>query len=179
MGEGPNPAGYQVVAHTISFAPASLRVRTLALDAEARLNLNLEGSLAFCRDRNAAVTAWGPFLIRPEVYQQSLEVYALFNSGAVRYRAIDTLANRFVSDCIHAVSAVDAKFGRGHYPVIRTGKSASRCIAGEFATRTDPELANPDQPWLLAALGLDRHPVEIILPGQVRRRRGILAPRPD
>lgn len=179
VGEGPDPAGYQVFAHTISFVPASLRVRTLALDPEPGINLDLEGSLAYCRDRGAAVTAWGPFLIRPQVYQRSLEVYSLVGSGAVRYRAIDTLTNQFVADCIHAVTAVDPKFGRGHYPLIRTGKAASRYIAGQIATRTDPEILNPDQPWILAALGLDRHPVEVILPSQVHRRRGILAPRPD
>ena len=179
VGEGPDPAGYQVFAHTISFVPAALRVRTLALDAEPGMNLDLEGSLAYCRDRNAAVTAWGPFLIRPDLYRRSLETYALVSNGTVRYRAIDTLANRLVSDCIHAVTAVDSKFGRGHYPLIRTGKGASRYIAGQIATRTDPDFANPDQPWLLSSLGLGRHPVEIILPCQVHRRRGILAPRPD
>ena len=176
VGEGPDPAGYQVFAHTISFVPASLRVRTLALDAEPGLNLDLDGSFAYARDHGASVTAWGPFLIRPDVYRRSLEVYAAVSGGAVRYRAIDTLANEFVADCIHAVTAVDPYFGRGHYPLIRTGKSASRYIAGQVATRNDPDRERPDETWPLAAIGLGRHPVEVILPSQVRRR--ILAPRP-
>ena len=179
VGEGADPAGYQVIAHTISIVPATLRVRTLALDAEPGRNLNLEETLAYARDRAANVTAWGPFLIRPDVYQKSLEVWALVSSGAVRYRAIDSICNVFISDCIHAVSAVDPKFGREHYPLIRTGKSASRYIARQIVKRIDPNRVEPDEAWLITALGLDRHPVEIIFPNQIPQRRSILAPRGD
>ena len=179
IGEGSDPAGYQIFAHTISFVPATLQVRTFALQAEPGANLDLEGTLAYARDKGASVTVWGPFLIRPAVYQRSLEVWSLVGSGAVEYRAIDTLRNQFIADCIHAVTAVDPDFGRGHYPLIRTGKSASRYIARQIVKRRDPDRILPDQPWLIAALGLNRHPIEVILPSQIPQRRSILAPRGD
>ena len=179
IGEGTDPAGHQVFAHTISFVPTTLDVRTLALKAEPGTNLDLEGSFAYARTQNASVTAWGPFLIRPDVYQKSLEVWSMFSSGTVEYRAIDTLRDSVISDCIHAITAVDPDFGRGHYPLIRTGKSASRYIARQIVKRADPDRNLPDQTWLIAAVGLDRFPVELILPSQIPQRRGILNFRGD
>ena len=179
VGEGSDPASYQVFAHTISFVPATLQVRTLALKPEPGANLDLVGSLAYARTKNASVTAWGPFLMRPEVYQKSLEVWSQISRGAVEYRAIDTLRDTVVADCIHAITAVDPDFGRGHYPLIRTGKSASRYIARQIVKRVDPDRTLPDQTWLIAALGLDRHPIEIILPSQIPQHRGILNLRGD
>lgn len=179
VGEGTDPAGYRVFAHTISFVPETEQVRTFALRPEPGKNLDLAGTLGYARDHGAGVTAWGPFLIRPEVYARSLDVWALVGSGAVEYRAIDTIRNSFIADCIHAVTSVDPRFGRGHYPLIRTGKSASRYIARQIVRRTDPDRVLPDQAWLIGALGLDRHPVEVIFPSQIPIRRGILAPRGD
>ena len=179
VGEGPDPAGYRVEAHTISFVPADLQVRTFALRPEPGANLDLAGSLAYARDHGAAVTAWGPFPMRPDVYRKSLEIWSLVASGAVEYRAIDTLRTTLISDCIHAVTAVDPDFGRGHYPLIRTGKSASRYIARQLVKRAVPGRVLPDQTWLISALGLDGQPVEVILPSQVPWRRGTLAPRGD
>ena len=72
---------------------------------------------------------WGPFVIEKEVYDRSLWVLQIIASGTPRYRAISGPGNLLVSDCIHAVAAVDPVFGRGHYPLIRIGKPASRYIA--------------------------------------------------
>ena len=172
------PGGAQLFAHTLSFYPATLDVRPLALRAEPGVNLDLDTTLALMRQNNAGVTAWGPFPMRPQVYQKSVEVWTQFSSGIVDYRAIDTF-NRNVDDCIHAVTAVDPDYGRGHYPLTRVGKSASRYIARQVVKRIDPDRQMPDQAWLIAALGLDRPEVEVILPSQLPIRRGILAPRGD
>ena len=109
VGAGTDPAGYQVFAHTISLVPATLQVRTFALQPEPGRNLDLEGALAYAQSKGASTTVWGPFLIRPDVYQKSLEVWASVNSGAVEYRAIDTLLTQYIADWIHAVTAVAPK----------------------------------------------------------------------
>ena len=180
VGEGSDPAGYGITAHTISLVPASGRVRVYALDPEPARNLDLSGSLAYARQRGANTTVWGPFLIRPDVYRKSLDVWGLMNSGAVTYRAIDTLRDSLISDCIHAVSAVDPDFGRGHYPLIRTGKSASRYIARQILQRTDPDRTRPDETWLVMALGLWGQPgIEVIPPSRLRDRLWPLGWRGD
>ena len=179
VGDGPDPSAYQLFVHTISLVPATLQVRTLALKPEPSANLDLEASLAYAVSKGADTTVWGPFLMRPEVYQRSLEVWSMMMSGVVEYRAIDTLRDSIISDCIHAVTAVDPRYGRGHYPLVRTGKSASRYIARQVVKRVDPDRELPDQTWLIAALGLYRPGVEVILPSEIPIRRSILAPRGD
>ena len=69
--------------------------------------------------------------------------------------------NLLISDCIHAVAAVDPIFGREHYPLIRIGKPASRYIAREIMTRGPArgiEQERYDNSWLIPRLGLDRYP---------------------
>jgi hypothetical protein len=72
---------------------------------------------------------WGPFRIHQVVHERSLGVKEILESGVAEYRAISTQRNLLTSDCIHAVVAVDPIFGRGHYPLVRIGKPASRFIA--------------------------------------------------
>ena len=170
-----NPADVQLFAHTISFYPADLDVRPLAVTPEPGVNLDLNSTLALMRRNNAETTVWGPFLMRPEVYQRSLEVWSRIGSGAIEYRAIDSFRKEVVTDCIHAVTAVDPDYGRGHYPLIRVGKSASRYIARQVVKRIDPDRTLPDQTWLIDALRLNRPSVEVILPSQIPQRRGIFA----
>ena len=174
VGQGPDPAGYQLTAHTISLVPADMEVRVFAAKPEPSANLDLRGSLAYARSKGAETTVWGPIPIRPYVYARSLEVWNLVQSGAVEYRAIDTLRNSLISDCIHAVTAVDPRFGRGHYPLIRTGKSASRYIARQVVKRSDveqrdPDVPEPDQLWVVAALGLYQAGVTVVPPSQISR----------
>ena len=83
------------------------------------------------------------------VYERSLRVQAILDSGAAKYRAISTPRNLLVSDCIHAVAAIDPIFGRGHYPLIRIGKPASRYIARQIMTRSDFDQWQRDNAWLI------------------------------
>ena len=122
---------------------------------------------------------WGPFQIVPEVYERSLEVKAILESGRAEYRAISTQRNPLISDCIHAVVAVDPVFGRGHYPLIRVGKPASRYIARQFMTRSLFDQYQTDASWLIPRLGLDRYPIEVVPPQQIPKRGCVLCRCPD
>ena len=59
---------------------------------------------------------WGPFRIHQVVYERSLGVKEIIDSGLAEYRAISTPRNVLVSDCIHAVAAIDPVFGRRSLP---------------------------------------------------------------
>jgi hypothetical protein len=102
---------------------------------EPGVNLDLYQTLRAVHSDGESVTMRGPFVVGPEVYQKSLWVRSIIASGAPRYRATSGPGNQLVSDCIHAVAAVDPDFGRGHYPPIRIGKPASRYIARQIMTR--------------------------------------------
>ena len=168
VGEGPDPSAYALEHHTISWLPTTLDVRVWNPVPEEGVNLGLYESIGAVRASNQRITMWGPFLIPPDVYQRSLRVRAILESGEVQYRAISGPGNLLVSDCIHAVAACDPIFGRDHYPLIRIGKPASRFIAREIMTRSlrnrGINQAAYDNSWLIPRLGLDRYPIEFVLP---------------
>ena len=168
VGDGSDANNYSVYQHTISWLPQSLDVRTWSLLPGPGVNLDLYRTLeAVYRDREH-VTMWG-----------SLQVAGILDSGVAEYRAISTPRNLLISDCIHAVAAVDPVFGRGHYPLIRIGKPASRDIARQVMTRSVFDQWQGDNSWLIPRLGLDRYPIEFVLPQQIPKRNCFLCRCPD
>jgi hypothetical protein len=179
VGEGPDANNYSLYQHTISWLPQSLDVRTWSLFPERGVNLELYQTLeAVYRDREH-VTMWGPFRIHPVVYERSLRVKEILDSGAAEYRAISTPRNLLISDCIHAVAAIDPVFGRGHYPLVRIGKPASRYIARQVMSRSVFDQWQGDNSWLIPRLGLHRYPMEIVSPQQIPKRNCFLCRCPD
>ena len=160
--------------HTISWLPQSLDVRTWSLFPEPGVNLDLYRTLEAVYIDREHVTMWRPFRIQQVVYERSLRVQAILDSGAAEYRAISTPRNLLVSDCIHAVAAVDPIFGRGHYPLIRIGKPASRYIARQMMTRSVFDQWQGDNSWLIPRLGLDRYPIEFVPPQQIPKQNCFL-----
>ncbi len=134
-GEGTDPNGYAIEYRTISWMPQRGEVRVLNPVPEPGVNLDLYQTLATEYSHGDTVTMWGPFVMREEMYERALRVASVLESGEARYRAISGM-DLLTADCIHAVAAVDPDFGRGHYPLIRIGKPASRYIARQARTRS-------------------------------------------
>lgn len=107
VGEGPGASNYTLYQHTIGWLPESLDVRTWSLLPENGVNLDLYETLDAVYRNREEVTRWGPFRILPRVYERSPGVKAILDSGRAEYRAISTPRNLLISDCIHAVAAVD------------------------------------------------------------------------
>jgi hypothetical protein len=169
-GESGDPDASWVGHHTISWLPATLDVKVWSPTPEPGVNLDLYQTLGIVQGQGQSVTAWGPFQVTPEVYQKSLDVMAILESGRARYRAISGRRNLLVADCIHAVAAIDSQFGRDHYPLIRVGKPASRHIAREIVLRGRFDQRRVDASWLIPRLGLDRWGVEVVPPGTIPER---------
>jgi hypothetical protein len=181
VGTGTDPANYQLYVHTISWYPASRKVRVWNPFPEEGVNLTLEETLAEVYKNGESVTMWGPFLIRKDVYDRSLAIVNLAATGAAKYRAISTSTNMLVADCIHAVAAVDAQFGRSHYPLIRIGKPASRYMAREVMIRSLQDGFRADLydfSWLIPRLGLNRYPIEVIPPRLIPYERCVCCKTP-
>jgi hypothetical protein len=126
-----------------------------------------------------SVTMGGPFEMHPAVYERSLQVKSILDSGAAQYRAISTPRDLLVSDCIHAVAAIDPVFGRGHYPLIRIGEPASRFIARQVMTRSVFDQYQTEASWLIPALELDRYSIEVVAPQQIPKRSCVLCRCPE
>lgn len=183
VGEGPDPDDYVLYQHTISWLPRTLEVRVWSPFPEPGVNLDLYQTLDAVSAHDERVTLWGPFVITPDIYERSLRIYGIVQSGVVRYRAISTASDLLISDCIHAVAAVDPIFGRGHYPLVRIGNPASRFLAREIVVRgfenRGIDQAAYDNSWLIPRLGLDRYPIGVVSPRQIPRRRCLLCRCPE
>jgi hypothetical protein len=173
------PGACQVYQHSISWLPETLEVRVWNLFPEPGVNLDLYATLAEVYRQGQSVTMWGPFEIEGPIYERSLGVKRILDSHTARYRAISTPRNLLVSDCIHAVTAVDPQFGRGHYPLIRIGNPASRFIARQVVMRSAFDQHQTNASWLIPWLGLDRYPIEVVPPRMIPRRGCVLCRCPD
>jgi hypothetical protein len=169
VGDGPDLNTYSVEVNTISWLPRTLEVHVWDPVAEPGVNLDLYGTLQAMYANKESVTVWGPFQILPEVYNRSLKVSGVLNSGQAQYRAISG-PFLLTGDCVHAVAAVDPVFGRNHYPLIRIGKPASRYIARQVMTRSVFDQTLNDNAWLIPRLGLDRYPIEVVPPHAIPKR---------
>lgn len=177
-GEGTDPNAYAIEYRTISWLPRTLDVRVFNPVPEPGVNLDLYQTLATEYSHGDSVTMWGPFVMAPELYERAGRVVSVLESGEARYRAISG-RDLLTGDCIHAVAAVDPVFGRGHYPLIRIGKPASRYIARQVMTRSHFDQYQYDNSWLIPRMGLDRYPIEVVSPQQIPKRGCVLCVIPE
>jgi hypothetical protein len=174
VGEGPDANHYAIDQHTISWLPQTLDVNVWDPMPEPGINLDLYQTLQAMTGNHEQITMWGPFRIQDIVYQRSLRVKEILDSGTAEYRAISTPRNLLISDCIHAVAAIDPVFGRGHYPLVRIGKPASRYLARQVMTRSVFDQWQEDHSWLIPRLGLDRYSIEFVQPQRIPKRNCFL-----
>lgn len=178
VGQGPDLRTYTLQVNTISWLPQSLEVHVWRPWPEPGVNLDLYQTLAAVYANRESVTMWGPFVVEKEIFDRSVFVSRVLNSGLAQYRAISG-PYLLTGDCIHAVAAVDPVFGRGHYPLIRIGKPASRFLARQVMTRSVFDQWAYDNSWLIPHLGLDRYPIEVIPPQRIPKRYCVLCRCPD
>jgi hypothetical protein len=147
------PCRPTIEAHTISWMPANLDVRPLALLPECGRNLGLYETLDYTRQIGARVSVWGPYRIDAGLYFNALRQKAYLESGCVQYKANDALyRSDYVSNCIHAVSTV-AEGTRVRVLSPGWGETASYAVLQGYA----PWVIGPEQvhPWVASMLGLN------------------------
>jgi hypothetical protein len=149
-----------IEAHTISWLPATLKIKPYRLRAEPGRNLSLEETLQWADQHRVPVSEWGPYAIEECFYLRVYREYLRFESGEFLYRAIDSPRRGDpTSDCIHAVTDIDQTDPRRSFPVFRSGDAVTRKFVKTLRQRN--RLMDPleDVTWLNAVLGLDRYPV--------------------
>jgi hypothetical protein len=157
-GEGPCPPAAALEAHTISWLPASLIIRTRALHPECGHNFDLHPTVRYVLHNDERVSMWGPYSIDRELYCRALRQVGLLESGEVRYKAVDAgYPSDRVSNCIHAVSSITEGY-RLRVLSPGWGEPASYFITREL----EPWIVDCDQhkyKWVSTALGLDCYPI--------------------
>lgn len=104
-GEGPD--GVQLETRTISWLPANLPVRTLKIRPETGHNYELDETIRFLQGDRQRVSLWGPYEIRPELFELAGRKIEELNRGQIRYKSYDGFyRSDNVTNCIHAVASV-------------------------------------------------------------------------
>jgi hypothetical protein len=149
-------AGTVLEAHTISWLPANLCIRTFALLPECGQNFDLDTTLHYTLENKERVSLWGPYRIDPELYRRAINQIAQLESGRVLYKADDTFyRSDRVSNCVHAVSVLSEGY-RLRMLSPGWGDTASYFILLELRPWVLDEMRHA---WISSALGLDRYPI--------------------
>jgi hypothetical protein len=144
-------------AHTISWLPADLEIRTWALLPEPGRNFDLPATLNWVYGTEQRLSMWGPYRIDPDLYHRALRQIGVLSSGRVLYKAIDTgYSTDGVSNCIHAVSTITGG-SRLRVTVFGYGEVASQAILGRLEPWVLDRCVTHD--WVAASLGLTRYPI--------------------
>jgi hypothetical protein len=156
-GEGHDLSKYRMEYFTVSWLPCTLQVRVLALFPEPGCNIELHDTIRWALDSGQVIAYWGPYQIVPELYHTAYRRAVLLNSGAVRYKAVESFRNTArVSNCIHALSDLADGHGRLRIGTPAWGHSASYFITMRY---TDWMVNLTTHDWIVDCLGLRCYPL--------------------
>ncbi len=164
--------GQLVELVTISWLPADGTVRPHALRPEAGKNYSLEETLAIMACHNAQVSRWGPYEVDACRYELAQKQVAFLNSGAARYRAIDSFnMNDDVVNCVHALTHAGPSVRHHVQPVMRVGEPGTSRLA-KLYVRGGAFSGYPEtHDWIIPAIGADQYPTIKRQPGEWVPRR--------
>lgn len=158
----PTPMGEMVAeSHTVSWMPATLRIRPLALRPEPGTNLTLQQTLDWVASFNGRVSMWGPREIGPERYYPSIVRKAQLESGTMSYRAIGGFSrDSQVSNCGQSFSRAGPVVGRIYLqPVPLPGELGTGRLVRRYERAGAFVEPGVNHPQLLPALGATTYPL--------------------
>jgi hypothetical protein len=92
-------------------------------------------------------------------WDKAQEHRAYLESGAVRYRAIDSFnLNQEIVNCVHAVTYAHPVLQRRIQPVIRVGEPGTSRLAAMYLRAGSWPGYPETHDWVLAAIGVDQYP---------------------
>lgn len=150
---------------TISWMPATLDIKPGNLTPEPGVNLTLTETISEMLKQKEQICLWGPYEAWMGLYIRFLKQKEFIDSGKIGYQCIDQVGGAAqqanASNCFHAITDMDPKFGREEYPLILYGHAASENIVRQLYSR--PVLIQPHKThdWLIHAMGLDHYPITV------------------
>lgn len=167
------PAGLVVEPVTISWLPVNGRVRPFWPFAVPGRNFSLDETYALMARYNARVSRWGPYEVTALQYEMARQQAAFLESGAVRYRVFDSFnTNRYVINCVHAVTHASPYIGNRIQPVIRVGEPGTSRLAAIYLRRGALIGYPVREDWVHVLSGGDRYPTVPREPGEYIPRFG-------
>lgn len=146
---------------SISWLPQSQRINIWG-DPEAGTNLDLDPTFAWAAGLECAVSAVGPFRIKPELHARARERWSFLEAHGPQFVVLDDdYRPEKATNCIHAISDLGLT-----KELLDTGMAYGKRATRKLAEYLQPWIMSPQQthPWLIDLLGLKKHPVEIEAP---------------
>jgi hypothetical protein len=153
--QAPGCAPRVVEVASLSWLPATMKVRALAPRSEVGRNVPLEETLHVSLASGGRVCLWGPYRVCPELAETFKARIATVET-TYRYKAACRLAPRNVCDCARSLEETVVP-RRRYIGAFGYGAAAVSVIVREFS----PWLIEPEQahPWVATLLGLDECPL--------------------
>ncbi|MBA4189616.1 MAG: hypothetical protein C0467_16650 [Planctomycetaceae bacterium] len=99
----PQSAGV-VETREMSWLPATLKVRGIALLPETGVNLSVADTFAVCARDNMRVSVWGPYQIKAELFNRLSNQITRLETGKIKYKGTDNLyPSPIAMNCYHAI----------------------------------------------------------------------------
>jgi hypothetical protein len=144
---------------TISWMPYKIELTPNRLLPEPGTNLDLTATFDAVLSHCEHIATFGPYQIDDWLYCRAKGFLRELQSGAVRYKTIDTGYKPLkASNCIHALTSFDREHVR-----VRIGRTNFGEVASYFVTETyRPHIIGPGQVhcWIADLLGLGRYPIQ-------------------
>ena|ERR1700722_133400 len=156
---------------TISWLPANAHVQPLRARPVPGKNWSLDETFAIMANNNARVSHWGPYEIDACRFELAREQAAFLESGAARFRAIDSFnLNDYVVNCVHALAHAGPNARYYIQPVIRVGEPGTSRLA-KLYVRDGAFTGYPHtHDEIFQAMGGDHYPSVQRQPGEQIRR---------
>jgi len=147
-------AGGQVENHEMSWLPATLKVRGVALLPEKGFNLSVADTLALCRRENMRVSVWGPFQIQPELFNKLHNQITRLETGKIKYKGTDNLyPSPIAMNCYHAIWNVSDPFKKFVGPFTSGDATGGKTVHLFREWIITPEQTHDD---ILKVIGVDQ-----------------------
>jgi hypothetical protein len=155
------PVNVPMESFTISWMPATLAVRPLALRPETGTNLGLHETLRAMYANGERVSLWGPYRVSRELYERAAGYKLRLESGHLAYKAVDSRRpSPWISNCMHAVcDALGIPRSTIREEQVQ-GEAASASIAAMLLAGRQAALVPGRGDWLVARLGLAAYPIK-------------------
>lgn len=159
------PTGIVVENNTISWMPANLNIRALALRPERGVNLTQEQTFGWTESVGMRTSVWGPFRITPERYEALMARKAELESGRFSYRALGGFTKDApVSNCGQSFARAGVVGQKFLQPTPLPGEQGTSLLVERGVhTAPHPVVERPD---LLPVVVTAGHPVKQREPGE-------------
>jgi hypothetical protein len=166
--DGAPPGLCRLESATVSWMPATLDIRPLAVRPEPGRNLELHETLGLVLRSREQISQWGPYEVSRASYDNFMRQYANLKegeaTGRVQYHLFDVLPRPGAVNCIRAVTDIDPEFGRSLAAEgTAYGDQATYLIVEQLFARGRVIQPGARHDWLERALGLDRYPIDRLI----------------